>query len=217
MIGFGTRKKILIDRLQYKLLGIHLLHLTCIILLFLIAIFFPVILALYGGSSPEQAEQASAEFLGLHKRIWPAVPVALILISMHSILISHRIAGPLYRFRKVFEAVGRGDLSIRAVIRNKDYLGQEADSLNRMIDGLEARIRSIDDNVGEVRSACSRLEAVLGPEHRTELASLRGRLGVLRDRMEQFQLPEREIRSEIPHKSIGDDRTSVRGLADASR
>ena len=162
MIGFGKRKRFLIDKLQYKLLGIHLFHLTCIIFLFLIAIFSPVIIALYSGSSPEQAEQASAEFLGLHKRIWPAVPVVLILISLHSIVISHRIAGPLYRFRKVFEAVEQGDMSIRAVLRKKDYLGRETGSLNQMIDGLEARIRSIDDSVGEVRFRLS------GSESRSE-------------------------------------------------
>lgn len=214
MIGFGKRKKILIDRLQYRLLGINLFHLTCIIFLFLIAIFSPVIIALYGSPSPEQAEQASAEFLGLHKRIWPAVPLALLLISLHSIVISHRIAGPLYRFRKVFEAVEQGDMTIRAVIRKKDYLGREADSLNQMIDGLQGRLRSIDDSIGEVRSACSRLEAVLGPEHRTELASLGGRLGMLRDRMDRFRLSESETRTEEPRKSLGHDLPSVRGLAE---
>ncbi len=83
-----------------------------------------------------------------------------------------------------------------------------------MIDGLEARIRSIDDSIGEVRSACSRLEAVLGPEHRTELASLGGRLGMLRDRMDRFRLSGSESRAENPQKSVGDDRSSVRGLAD---
>ena len=107
MIGFGTRKKILIDRLQYKLLGIHLLHLTCIILLFLIAIFSPVIIALYSDASPAQAEQASAEFLGLHKRIWPAVPLVLILVSLHSIVVSHRIAGPLTRTLAIQRIWGR--------------------------------------------------------------------------------------------------------------
>ncbi len=214
MIGFGKRRRFLIDRLQYRLLGIHLFHLTCITFLFLIAIFVPVILALYGSSSPEQIEQASAEFLGLHKRIWPAVPLALILISVHSILVSHRIAGPLYRFRKVFEAVERGDLSIRAVIRDKDYLGREADSLNQMIDGLEARVRSVDASVGEVHGAWTRLQAVLGAEHRAELASLGGRLGMLRDRMNRFRLSGSESRPENLQQSEGDDRSSASELAD---
>ena len=94
--------------------------------------------------------------------------------------------------------------AVRAVIRKKDYLGREADCLNQMIDGLETRIRSIDDSIGEVRSACSRLEAVLGPEHRTELASLGGRLGILRDRMDRFRLSGSVTQTEKPQKSVGD-------------
>ena len=214
MIGFGKRKTILIDRLQYKLLGINLFHLTCIIFLFLIAIFSPVVIALYSGSSPEQAERASAEFLGLHKRIWPAVPVALILISLHSIVVSHRIAGPLYRFRKVYEEVERGNLSIRAVIREKDYLGREADCLNQMIDGLQARVRSIDDSIDEVRSAYARLEAGLGSASRAELAGLGGRLEMLRDRMDRFRVPASEGRPEDPPEGTDDGRPALREVAD---
>jgi len=35
---------------------------------------------------------------------------------------SHRIAGPLYRFRKVFRSIEKGDLSVPSGVRKKDYL-----------------------------------------------------------------------------------------------
>lgn len=213
MIGFGKRKKILIDRLQYKLLRISLFHLTCIIFLFLVAIFSPVIVTLYGGASLEQADRASTEFLGLHKRIWPAVPLALLLISLHSVLISHRIAGPLYRFRQVFDSVKHGDLSVRAVLREKDYLGQEAESLNRMIEALESRTRSIENSLGEVCGAYSKLESALTPECRGELTSLGCRLAVLRDRMDGLRISD-DGRSEQPRSGAGDGEDPVRALAD---
>ena len=57
---------------------------------------------------PEGAELAN-QFLSLHERVWPAMLVALLLLGFHLVFFSHRIAGPLYRWRRLFSEVGAGN------------------------------------------------------------------------------------------------------------
>ncbi len=131
------RRHFILASFQYRLLHITFIYLIAIVLVFAGSLFAPLILELDNDalSSEQQAEVAN-QFLALHGRVWPAVGLLLILLVMHSMLVSHRIAGPLYRFRRVFESVAGGDLSVRAGVRQKDYLEKESDSINRMLEAL---------------------------------------------------------------------------------
>ncbi len=63
--------------------------------------------------------------------------VATGFLLFNALRFSHRIAGPMYRFSKTFEAVREGDLSIRANLRKHDYLGEVADAMNEFLEWLE--------------------------------------------------------------------------------
>ena len=80
--------------------------------------------------------------------------ILFVLLSAHSVFVSHRIAGPLYRFRTVMKSVASGDLSIRFTLRKKDYLVREADLFAEMIAALR-------EKVGSVKDHCSELEALV--------------------------------------------------------
>ena len=153
------RRRILIESYQYRLLFINLLYFSIILLIFAAALFLPLILKLRSGSASviEQGELAG-QFLALHARVWPAMLVVFVLLALHSTFVSHRIAGPLYRFRKVFGAVASGDLSVRANLRKDDYLGKEAESLNEMIASLRAKIASIQSHQIEMQKVLTVLK-----------------------------------------------------------
>jgi methyl-accepting chemotaxis protein len=187
---FGRRRRILIDRLQFTLLGVSLLHLVLIVGVFLVAIFTPVALDLYDDSSAEISAAAATEFLNLHARIWPAAGLALLLIGLHSLHVSHRIAGPLYRFRKVFDAIARGDLTQRAGVRSRDYLEQDAVAINRMIEGLAGREAEHRERANSAKEALTELEAVAATRRDAELTAAVGRLGLCLDGLGQSVRPE---------------------------
>jgi methyl-accepting chemotaxis protein len=63
---------------------------------------------------------------------------------------SHRIAGPLYRFRVALDALNKGDLTVRFKLRTGDELIDMADTLNSVS-------RSLDDRVGAVQEQADRL------------------------------------------------------------
>jgi len=50
-------------------------------------------------------EPAAAEFLVLHKRLWPAALLSFAGIFVYVILFSHRVAGPVYRINAVLRAL----------------------------------------------------------------------------------------------------------------
>jgi len=50
-----------------------------------------------------------------------------------TLFISHRIAGPMFRFKKVIQRLGEGDFSSEFNIRSSDQLREIADLMNAMI------------------------------------------------------------------------------------
>ena len=70
----------------------------------------------------------------------PAAAVLLgVLFIRDAILLTHRIVGPLYRFRTVVKAVTAGDEVALVTLRDGDYLLELRDDLNEMLRALEQR------------------------------------------------------------------------------
>jgi len=157
------RRRILIGAFQYRLLRVNLAYFVTIVLVFAVVVFLPLVLQIRSSStlSPEKAEELADGFLFLHARLWPALFIVLVLLAFHSVLISHRIAGPLYRFRNVFRAVAEGDLLVSVRLRPTDYLTQDADLLNEMIGALRQRISGIEEQSIALRAAFSDLKTTL--------------------------------------------------------
>ena len=154
----NRRGRLIIEGFQYRLLVFNLLYVFIVLLVFAGTLFFPLILALQDSTaSLAEKDVVASRFLTLHAWFWPAVLVTFALLAFHSVLVSNRVAGALYRFRRVFEAVSGGDLTVRANIRKNDYLQKEADAINEMIAAVHARIKEMKDQQG---MAHAKLEAL---------------------------------------------------------
>ncbi len=66
-----------------------------------------------------------------------------VLVTIVTLLISHKIAGPMYRFEKDIERIAGGDLKNRIRIRKGDQFQELVITLNKMIDQLNREISSI--------------------------------------------------------------------------
>ncbi len=66
------------------------------------------------------------------------------------LLLSHKIAGPMFRFEKDITRVSQGDLKSQIYIRDGDQLGEIALSLNAMILSLNEKISAIRESVDEL-------------------------------------------------------------------
>jgi methyl-accepting chemotaxis protein len=65
------------------------------------------------------------------------------------LLASHRVAGPIYRFKKAMREVGAGNLNLRVHLRRKDQLKDVAASFNEMVSRLKAHDDRLREQLGD--------------------------------------------------------------------
>jgi methyl-accepting chemotaxis protein len=68
------------------------------------------------------------------------------------IFVSHKIAGPFFRFEKIFENLGTGDLRIAIRLRDKDQFKALAEQLNNMIMSLKEKIKGVKKSYSQFDS-----------------------------------------------------------------
>jgi len=101
-------------------------------------------------------EPAAAEFLVLHQRIWPAALLAFGGVFVYSILLSNRIAGPLYRINAALRQMLRDETPDRIAFREPDFFHETAELLTQLSRKLA------DKRDGETSGGSAR-----GPRERT--------------------------------------------------
>jgi methyl-accepting chemotaxis protein len=77
------------------------------------------------------------------KQLIPALLVILGLYTLHQIIITHRICGPLVNFTHTFSKLAEGDLTRKVYLRQGDYLKKECQKINEMIDGLSGILKRV--------------------------------------------------------------------------
>lgn len=66
-----------------------------------------------------------------------------VVVSVISLFLSHRIAGPMFRFERSVEEIIKGNLSFRITLRSKDEGKELAGLMNTMLDTLSGRLKEI--------------------------------------------------------------------------
>jgi len=83
-----------------------------------------------------------------------AAIITALAASVVVILMTHRIAGPMYRFERYVNEIGFGRLCSDLKIRKKDQFQNMADSLNKMTQGLKF-------GLGEVKDVSDKLDKLI--------------------------------------------------------
>lgn len=134
--------------------------------------------------------------------------VAIVFICFVSIFVSHKIAGPVYRFEESAKTIASGDFSLRIRLRKSDELHDLADAFNRMSESLEsivkennallARMTVILDKVGHEFQK-ETLPAVRRQELLDELHTVQAEMKRLAEtftvHMDEEELPEDVVRA----------------------
>jgi methyl-accepting chemotaxis protein len=89
-------------------------------------------------------------------KILLAEAISLCIVFILSILITHTIAGPVYRMEQTAKEIGEGNLALVTRLRPRDEFKELADALNQMAFLLSKRIRQIRFAVEEVEAAGDR-------------------------------------------------------------
>jgi methyl-accepting chemotaxis protein len=81
--------------------------------------------------------------------------IVLGLISLATIfvtvVVSHKIAGPLFRFEKELGEIGEGNLTGKISLRKEDQMIEMAEALNGMVEALQEKVIKIREGIAEVK------------------------------------------------------------------
>ncbi len=116
------------------------------------------------------------------------------LIFFASMLMSHRVSGPAYRFERSAEALADGDLTVHVRIRDKDEMKEAAAKMDGTVEGFRTKITGLKEMARQIREDIGYLREVSahGALSDDELARLRGKIisesDELRADIAQFKL-----------------------------
>ena len=120
--------------------------------------------------------------------LWPMLLITLITAvgmglagMVVFILLSHRIAGPLYRFEKDLGDIGYGDLTKRISLRKTDQLTEIKEALNSLIN-------TFDERMTRIKSALTELKALTDKGEPGNSAKIQNVVKKLKDEIDRFKV-----------------------------
>lgn len=190
--SINRRRKLLIDGSQRQLLGVYFVHFMVILVVFFAAMVFIFNQqVIRSGLSIDEKQEFATLMSSFTYRFWPAMWVLFLLMVLHAIYITHKIAGPLYRIRSVLGFVATGNLTARVKLRRGDYLGRDAAAVNDAIDEMDRRVGRMQEECTAAGDALDRLvESIEGgsrSDARTRTDELRSTIEAWKESLQEFE------------------------------
>jgi methyl-accepting chemotaxis protein len=80
-----------------------------------------------------------------------SVTLSIVLVTVFVVLVSHKIAGPMYRFRTLLEALAQRRFETMTRIRQDDQLGELALSLEQAMNTVKTDVHALQRSVKRLR------------------------------------------------------------------
>lgn len=146
---FKRRKYIINPSFQLKYLSIVVI--LVIVVLYVSTYFVKLVIE----TTPVLENLTNLEVLAVTRLVYRTVLyvsiVFVIIIVVLGIFTTHRIAGPLYVFNKMFNLIAEGDLTIHLRLRKSDELQNLALSFQNMVDKLNFFIKTDKEKIENIK------------------------------------------------------------------
>ncbi len=132
---FWRRRQYIVDvKLQLSVVGLVLFSNLIFICALAAALFIPLALAMDRSTHPLAPE--ARQILALDRKFWPAAGLGAIIVSLMSLALSHRIAGPMVRIKGALNGLIAGQKVRPVRLRRKDFFKDVA----HLVDDLRVEI-----------------------------------------------------------------------------
>lgn len=106
---------------------------------------------------PEASKKLGEIYLRTSELLILPLIVLSAIAGIAGVLISHRIAGPVYRMKKVSEEIAKGNLCVNVKFRKSDELHGLADSMNAMITGVRNLVKEDRSTINKIMAVSDKL------------------------------------------------------------
>lgn len=137
---FRRRKYLIEKKFQLKFAGLIMLFMFAVAFFSALTIYYYTWIAL-GEKLANVYPQGRLVGILRHANFILFLRILIVspLVFALAILLSHRIAGPIYRIKNTIDEVIKGDYTKRLYLRKTDTLKDVADSINSIIEMLEKK------------------------------------------------------------------------------
>ncbi len=160
--------------------------------------FIPPALTLGSDLPLAERVEAAQRFLLLSQTVWPGLLAIVLGAVLVSLLLTHRLAGPIFRLEESAKELQEGNLALRIRLRKKDQLQELADLLNQAIIHLDHTLLQIRARHAQLHAGLAALEEqslpVLSghPALLDRVVSLKKDSGHITDLLARFRLSDEQ-------------------------
>jgi len=142
----------IMKNVQLKIAVTNLIYMLLLLAVIVLTILSPLYLDIF--QSMELCNQyfSAKIFIILLERLAYSLVILLILAFIHQIVITHKICGPLVNFTNTFKKISEGDLTRKIFLRRHDFLQNEANQVNEMIDVLSSFVSKMKNENSLLRA-----------------------------------------------------------------
>jgi len=207
MGGDRRRKRLFVDKKLQMGMSLYLIGFVYMYLLLfaLLANFGAIKTVVFGGTDATYIEAVTRLQIFVEVFVIPLV-ATFVCMCLHGIVFSHRLAGPLYRFKQTLRKIQEGDLADDISLRKDDYFQDLCDEVNGMIGQLRGDLihfRKASQELAEQGEALA-ASGSLPPEDQAKLLTITNASTRLRQLVDGYRLehaegavePDREVNRE---------------------
>ncbi len=117
--------------------------------------------------SAQQQDALKNALEAVNRSLLPKVVILAVAIFLAGIVISHKVAGPMYSIERSAEAIRRGDLSVNFKTRKGDEMKDASSALDNMVEALHndfARLKTagsvLDERIRDIESRINKEDAL---------------------------------------------------------
>ncbi len=181
----ARRRQFYVHEIQRKYLFLSLVPLLISSFLIIVFLYIPLDVLLYSSASTAAKKAILQDLRALGFRIWPAIFLGMVVSAFMSVFVTHRFAGPIYRFHQVVDKMAAGDLSGQFKLRKGDDLMELETAVNRAIVSLGETVR---DTQHPLEDLASQLETLIDGVRNGSNDSLEKDLTALLEKAREAQM-----------------------------
>lgn len=142
-------KNLIINKeFQFKIIFYNFIYLFLASLITALIILFPEILKMNSAAvSDIEKYNAATNFIKISGRIIPAIFILFTISFVHMLVFTHRICGPILSFNKGIDEFKKGNIKARINLRKKDFLTEESEKVNEVLDNFVIYIESLKADI----------------------------------------------------------------------
>ena len=151
-------KNLFINRVQIKIALTNLAYMLLITVIIIVAVLIPLYQDMFKSTDAGAQYHAAKMFITVLERIAAAVILLSIIGFVHHIWLTHKLYGPLVSFGKTFDKIRQGDFTRTITLRRYDFLHEEAQQVNAMLDSLSQAVGDAQNHMLGVVESLERLK-----------------------------------------------------------